>query len=321
MLTNILDIVVLYLLRALFWVLKILPNRVSYRISHIITLAIIYSMPRFIKTARRNLELVFSAKSLAERELIMKNSFRELATNLYSFAKNPLLTKESGIAMLDPDKRSELVNVVSQAKSRAGGKGIMIATAHFGNFELGAQLYGLELNCSTCILARGFKLPRLNRWWNSRRELFGNRIFDRKGAYREIERNLSNGESVAVLFDQNVVRKHAVFVDFFGIKTATTKALALAVLRTGAPLLLVTLARGGFDKYYFQATDITASEKLAGIRESDLPLDDKVAMIMEELHRALEQRILEHPEHWFWIHRRFKTRPCGDTTDFYGSNL
>ena len=313
----ILDIAVLYLLKALFWVLKILPDRVAYSISYVITLAIVYSMPRFIRAARRNLELVFPKKSPEERERIMKDSFKELATNIYSFAKNPRLTKESGIKMLDPDKRSELINVVSQAKSRAGGKGIMIATAHFGNFELGAQLYGLELNCSTCILARGFKLPRLNRWWNSRRELFGNRIFDRVGAYKEIERNLNCGDSVAVLFDQNVVRKHAVFVDFFGIKTATTKSLALAVLRTGAPLLLITLARNGFNKYYFQATDITASGTLAGIRESDLPLDAKVAMIMEELHRALEQRILEHPEHWFWIHRRFKTRPIGDTRDLY----
>ena len=319
MLLFLLDISILALLRAIFWVLKILPDRVSYYISYIFTLAIVYSMPRFIRAARRNLELVFPEKSPAEREIIMKNSFRELATNLYSFAKNPLLTKESGLAMLEPDKRAELVNVVSQAKARAGGKGLLIATAHFGNFELGAQLYGLELNTSTCILARGFKLPRLNRWWNSRRELFGNKIFDRKGAYKEIERNLNNGESVAVLFDQNVTRNHAVFVDFFGIKAATTKSLALAVLRTGAPLLLVVLARSGFNKYYFQATDVTASEKLVGIKGADLPLDVKVAMIMEELHRVLEKRILEHPEHWFWIHRRFKTRPVGDTVELYNS--
>ena len=316
MLASILDVSILFLLRALFWVLKVLPDKISYYISYLITLLIVYSIPRFRRTALRNLELVFPNKTPAEHKEIMKNSFKELATNMYSFAKNPLLTTESNDKMLDPDRRDELVKVITQAKSEANGKGIMIATGHFGNFELGSQLYGLEIG-PTCILARGFKLPRLNRWWNCRRELFGNRIFDRKGAYKEIERNLNEGKSVAVLFDQNVVRKHAVFVNFFGIQAATTKSLALAVLRTGAPLVLVMFIRTGFNKYHFRAVDITASESLKGIRDRDLPLEVKVKMIMEELHRALEKYIIEHPDHWFWIHRRFKTRPKGEAENMY----
>ena len=320
----VLDITVLSLLKLFFWVLKVIPDRVSYLISYLMTLLIIYSMPRFRRVAVRNLELVFPNKTPQERKRIMTDSLKELATNIYSFAKNPRLTEDSVSKFLGETGGDEVAKVMAQARSGANGKGVMIATAHFGNFELGSQLSSLVFGPS-CILARGFKLQRLSRWWNGRREMFGNTVFDRKGAYKEIEKSLNDGKSVAVLFDQNIVRKHAVFVDFFGISSATTKALALAVLRTGAPLVLIVFVRkGGSDlakvaksTYAYRAVDITASKALEGIRERDLPLDDKVKIIMEELHRSLERCILDNPEHWFWIHRRFKTRPPGHEVDLY----
>jgi KDO2-lipid IV(A) lauroyltransferase len=314
MFISILDIFILLFVRSVCWVVKVLPDRVSFFISYIITLCIIFAMPRFKKVALRNLELVFPEKTLAERKKIMRASFKELATNIYSFAKNPRLTEQEVDKILVQDKREEIMRVMGAAQAQAAGKGILIATAHFGNFELGSQFYSFVFG-PVFILARGFKLRRFNAWWNSRREMFGHTVFDRAGAYREIEHRLSAGNMVAVLFDQNVVKKHAVFVDFFGIKAATTKSLALAVLRTGAPFVLVVLVRIGFDRYTYRAMNITIPSDTPEFQK--LSLDEKVALIMEQTHRGLEQYIRENPEHWFWIHRRFKTRPSDKDADLY----
>ncbi|MDR2337168.1 MAG: hypothetical protein LBE20_00780 [Deltaproteobacteria bacterium] len=316
MFISIVDIFVLFWVKSICWIIKVLPNRISFFISYLITLSIIIAMPRFKRVALRNLELVFPEKTLAERKKIMHGSFRELATNIYSFAKNPRLTAQKVDKILVKDKREEIMRVMNlaQAEAKAVGKGVLIATAHFGDFELGAQFYSFLFG-PVFILARGFKLKRFNRWWNSRREMFGHTVFDREGAYREIEHSLNAGNMVAVLFDQNIVKKHAVFVDFFGIKTATTKSLALAVLRTGAPFVLVVLVRIGFDRYMYKAMNILVPKDCPEFQQ--LSLDEKVSILMEQTHRGLEKFIRENPEHWLWIHRRFKTRPNPQDADLY----
>src|SRR5690606_20029609 len=105
----------------------------------------------------------------------------------------------------------------------------MMATGHLGSFELLAHcvsMYGFPIS----FVVRPFKLERLNAWWSGIREAAGNRAIARSGAFKEILKELTSGRDVAVLFDQNVTRNHAVFVDWFGRPAATTRTVALAAL-------------------------------------------------------------------------------------------
>jgi len=181
---------------------------------------------------------------------------------------------------------------------------------HYGCFELTVQ-YHCQHDRPVQILARGFGIARLDEWWNKRRQLLGNEVFFRQGGYQAMVRSLAAGKDVGVLFDQNVKANHAVFVDFFGIRTSMTKSVALAALRTGAPIVFIAAAWLGENRHRLFFAEIKTD-----FPES-MPTDEKVQRISQALNSQAETIIKLHPEQWFWIHRRFKTRPTGELENLY----
>ena len=264
-------------------------------------------MPRLKRVGRRNLELVFPEKSPDEREAILLTSFDMLAQNLKNYAKLPDLDTERAKALIDYSKGQALCG---RLHAENPGLGMILATLHYGSFELIIQLQTLMVR-PAWILARGFGLPKLDEWWFSRRELFGCKVFRRKGAMPEILRQLQNGEDVAILFDQNVKRNHAVFADFLGINSATTKTLALASIRTGAPMAIGVMHQNADGKFTLLCDEIPTAE-IPGETA-----DERVLRITQSLNAFASQYIREHPENWFWIHRRWKTRPEGEPESVY----
>jgi KDO2-lipid IV(A) lauroyltransferase len=115
---------------------------------------------------------------------------------------------------------------------------------------------------------------------------------------------LRKNEVVAMLLDQAIGGKHALFVPFFGRPAATSPALSMAALRTGAPtLVVVALRENGRLRFRvegpFAVTD-------TGDRRRDLR--DHTARVTA----ALERIIREAPEQWLWLHRRWKLAPPPD---------
>jgi Kdo2-lipid IVA lauroyltransferase/acyltransferase len=154
-------------------------------------------------------------------------------------------------------------------------------------------------------------LPLFTKWWWNRRETFGNQVFDRKGGFKEIVSRLRDGQDVGVLIDQNVKRDHATFIDFFNQKAATTKGLGLAIMRTGSPVVFGLSAPAGNNFYKLTWKRIIPSETGS--------LDDKINSILKQMHDILADFIRQYPEQWFWIHRRFKTKPEGVPEDTYSN--
>jgi KDO2-lipid IV(A) lauroyltransferase len=114
-----------------------------------------------------------------------------------------------------------------------------------------------------------------------------------------------------MLTDQNVKANHAVFVDFFGIKAATTKTVALAALRTGAGVIFASPLATGLATHRIFYREINTQ------LGDELSVEEKVVKITQDLNHAIEACIREQPESWFWIHRRFKTRPPGEPETIY----
>ncbi|MCB0359790.1 MAG: hypothetical protein KDD44_09140 [Bdellovibrionales bacterium] len=286
--------------------MRYLPRSVADAVATGIVRLVIVFMPRLRAAALRNLERAFPDSSVAERVAIYRKSVRVLAENIADFARIPDLSREAAAELVDYQEFQAVLRGVREAHP---GVGVLLPTMHFGSFELNGQLYAI-LERPLAVLARGFGLPRLDRFWNGRREYNGNRIFSRNGAYREIIQNLSAGSDVTLLCDQNVKRKHAVFVDFFGYPASATKTVALAALRTGAPIVLIAAYR----------TDPQRLKLL--YRRIDVPAEyasqeGVVQDITARLHAAIEDFVREAPHAWFWIHRRWKTRPAGEPETWY----
>jgi KDO2-lipid IV(A) lauroyltransferase len=197
--------------------------------------------------------------------------------------------------------------------AHAGGKGVLIATGHLGSFELLGHAIGL-VGHPLAAIARRFKSRRFDTWWTELREARGNRIIDRAGAFKEMIRAIESGTSVAMLFDQNVKINHAVFVDWFGKSAATTRAFALAVIKTRAPVFVASIRYVGDDRYVVDAHECDFRAALDDASVSD---EDRIEIITQEISRRYCDMIRAFPEGWFWLHRRWKTRPEGQAERVY----
>lgn len=301
------DLIGLAIVAPLIELLRFLPDRAANRVARGIVSLITVCMPRMRPVGMRNLEIAFPEKSDDERRMIFDRSLDVLARNIVTFAKLPLLNPERAQQMMDYSEGHEIIRSIRQDTPKTG---FIIASLHYGCFEQLAQLHAVSAHPAS-LLVRGFGLPMLDWFWDRRRTRLGNTVFNRKGGYQEVIRHLRRGHDVAMLFDQNVKRNHAVFVDFFGVPVATTKALAYAAIRTGAQIVFnttVEIAPGKWKLIAERLPDYTRGEESA---------DEKILLIMNDLHRRTERVIREHPEQWFWIHRRFKTRPEGEPETMY----
>ena len=180
------------------------------------------------------------------------------------------------------------------------GKGVVVAVGHFGNWELLMRACG----------RRGVKLTVLRRdlrgFFN--RKLFAGRrkagvgeLLD-KGVASDAVAILRRGETLALAVDQNMQPKKGVFVDFFGTPACTTPAPAVLSLRTGAPLIAA-----------FPVRDKDGSHRVVVQGPFRAPEGTKghaaVLAVTQQLTRAVERMVRAHPDHWYWLHRRWKTRP------------
>jgi KDO2-lipid IV(A) lauroyltransferase len=119
-------------------------------------------------------------------------------------------------------------------------------------------------------------------------------------------RALGEGRVLGYVIDQNQPRRRAIFPTFFGVPAATSPTPAILALRTGAAvvfILAIPLGDGRHRVVIEGPLDVPRS----GDRERD------VLAFMQDLNDRLERRVREHPEQWYWLHRRWKTRPEGES--------
>lgn len=306
---NLVDLLLLGIIRLLVALISALPEPAANSLSRLVVRASVAFMPRARSVADKNLQIAFPQSSAEKRREIYAASLDTLARNLFYFARMPAISKGKLASYFD---KLQVDTVMKELYLNARGKGVLFLTAHFGVFELLAQVQS-SYDRPSSILARDTGLRRLDAWIKTRREIHGCQMFGRKGGYQEIIRRLNGGENVTILIDQNVKRNHAAFIDFFGLKAATTKTMAYAAIRTGAPAVVCA------------SMELTPGHLTVAFRNvsvdnsSDITSDERVERFLTEVNKGLESIISEHPEQWFWIHRRWKTRPEGEPETIYST--
>ena len=180
------------------------------------------------------------------------------------------------------------------------GNGVLVLTAHMGNWELLPVIGGLN-NMPVNVLFRPFDFPALDQFFLKLRSRFGAVMIPTARSMRKVLRNLRRGETIAILMDQNVDWYEGVFVDFFGHRACTNKGMALLALKTGAPVLPIFLIRenSGFK--------LKICPEIAPIKTGDKTKD--VEANTAQYNRAIESIVREYPDQWFWVHQRWKTKP------------
>lgn len=182
------------------------------------------------------------------------------------------------------------------------GKGVLVLASHFGNWEIMSLAFSI-VYAPIHVIVRPLDNPFLDRLITGIRCRTGNRVIPKKGSVRKVLRVIREPRSiVALLIDQNVDWYDGVFVPFFKEIACTNKALAVLALRTGIPVVPVFNYRLPDGRYY-----IYALPEVPLIRTGDLIRDTEENMTV--FNRIIEEQVRSHPEQWFWLHQRWKTRP------------
>lgn len=238
------------------------------------------------------LSQAFPQASLVERRRLARAAYRQLG---HSLAELFLVRRMSG-----PDLE-RLVRFDGWEKYEAAlskGRGVVCAIAHFGNFELLAREVprrGVPLS----VIVRTLD-DRFGRWIERDRSQRGAKALAARGSSQAALSALRSNEVLAIAVDQNMRPSRGIFVDFFGKKACTTPAAAVFALRSGATLLAAFPAR---------QKDGTHLVHVRGPFETQLGGRAAVAELTQALTRAVEDEARAHPDHWYWVHRRWKTRP------------
>lgn len=230
----------------------------------------------------------------AERRAILTSMYRNLGRNVGECAT---LAFGKGHDLLD---RTRFVHEERLKEAHDGGKGVLILTAHTGNWELAAAKVA-SLGYPFTIIAKEFRGRLANEYVDRMRERYGIRVLPTRQAYRPCLKALRNNEVIGFMLDQNMTRGEGVFVDFFGRPACTSPGLAFLSAQSGAPVVpaFARRAKGGGHEMCVQDPIAPPGDRRAEtIREAT-----------QVYTRQVETFIRAHPDQWIWIHRRWRTRP------------
>jgi KDO2-lipid IV(A) lauroyltransferase len=245
---------------------------------------------RHRRVALANLARAFPTRPEGERREIARGVFAHFGSVIAELLKVSTMKPDELLALVETEGDEHCWNAL------AAGRGILCFTGHFGYWEVQAIASAARF-VPISVLARRLDNPYLHTMLEDIRTMTGNQVIYRHGAIRRILRELAANRAVAMLIDQHLQRD-AIMVEFFRRPAATTSALAVLALRTGAvvlPVFALPLPGGRYKLVYEHPVDPPSEESPDAIREFTQRCTD-----------VLEMYVRKHPDLWLWMHRRWR---------------
>jgi KDO2-lipid IV(A) lauroyltransferase len=246
-------------------------------------------VPRLRRIAIKNLTMA----GYSNPDEIADGVFLSIARLLAAFARLPRLTPQNISKLIRYDGLENFQTALAK------GRGVLVATAHLGNWELSAFSHAW-MTAPMHIVVRPLDNPRIDTLVERYRALSGNHIIEKKDAARGILKALKAGDAVGILIDQNTTLDQGVFIDFFGKKACAGTAFAKLAHHSGAAVVPGFALWSNEEQRYILR--FYPEIRMAGDVAADTQL----------IHSQLESVIRQYPDQWLWIHRRWKTRPRGE---------
>jgi KDO2-lipid IV(A) lauroyltransferase len=286
-------------MRVLGWLVRIIPRRWLAAFGAGLGW-LIWALGIRRRVVLENLRLAFPERPEAERRDIARRTYRNLGQMIPDFVRVPFLPREEieRIFVYEGWERFE--------SAIASGRGVIACTAHFGNFDLLAAAHTLRGYPVTMITRRMGRSGANDLWRSIRRRSGVEDLVVTKGStLAAAARAVKAGRFLGYVIDQNQPLRHAIFPTFFGVPAATAPTPAVLAMRSGASVIFVlSVPLGdGRHKVIFEGP---LEPPHTGDRERD------VLAFMQDLNDRLERWIRVYPDRWYWLHRRWKTRPAGE---------
>ncbi len=270
--------------------LRKLPMPLAERTAQAAARLLDAAVPKLRRVGHINLTFAYPELDAIGRNRLIDGVFRTIARMLLALARFPDLNQSNIARWIGYEGLENYV----QAKQL--GRGVLVATAHLGNWELSAFAHAL-LTEPMNIMVRPLDNPLVDELVESRRALSGNRLIYKRDGARAVLRALRQNEAVGILIDQNTAAAEGVFVDFFGKPACANSGFAKLAHHSGAPVI------PGFAVWDERSRRYVLHFYPAVFMTGDEQADT------QRIHAVLESIIRRYPDQWMWIHRRWKTRP------------
>ncbi|MBM3211639.1 lysophospholipid acyltransferase family protein [Candidatus Poribacteria bacterium] len=277
------------------WIVLLLPRNVALFLGVYLADLLFLVFPKEKAKALENLSIAFgSEKSNDEILRICRDCFRNLGKGMMEVLQFPRLNKGNLSNLVIFEGKHNLDDALKL------GKGVIILTAHFNNWELLAaslSLSGYPVNA----IIRTIRSPYIEKLVTRNRQLMGIRCISRGASIKEALKCLRRNELLVILSDIDT-KVDGVFVDFFGRLAFTPLGPVSISMKTGAVIIPTFIIRQEDNSHRI------VIERPLELLNTGVSEEDKIVNT-GRFTKIIESYIRKNPEQWIWNHQRWRTKP------------
>jgi KDO2-lipid IV(A) lauroyltransferase len=271
---------------------QLLGLNLSRRFSFLIAALFYYIIPIRKKTVLENLHNAFPDYEEKKLKSIAFGSYKSFAIALAEILYIPAMSRE------DIEKQVDCNNLELIREKYEENNGVILLSAHFGNWEFMATSLAAQLNIPISVVIKPQRNPFVTNWMNRARTKWNNEIVPLGISIRQTYQTLKDKKIVAMVADQRGPEE-SIKINFFGRDLTVLTGPAILALKTGAPVLYGISVRQ--DDYSYKTV-------MAEISKENLPEsnEEKIKELSQRHMSYLEGFIRKYPEQWLWMHKRWK---------------
>jgi KDO2-lipid IV(A) lauroyltransferase len=275
-------------------IIVLLPFRIIVTIGQAMGLLLYRISSSRLQVARKNIELCFPALSATEQSNLVKQHFISLGIGFFEVGMARWKSNQSLKKIIEIKGIEHLIRAVKK------NRGVILMSAHFTMLEISALIGRNEIVQEDLPPMVGmFRLGKnsiINQFFRNTR-LRSTESLVTKFEVKDLIRALKDKKLVWYASDQSFTGKNAISVNFFKHPAMTNPGIIRIAKITGSPVLPYFPSRLANGKGYV----LEVLPEIESFPSEDTNND------MKKIHALLEQHILQNPEQYYWIHRRFKT--------------
>ena len=274
------------------YLVRIAGLRLARKFSSLLAFLFFYIIPIRKQTVIENLTFSFPDHSKEKIYDIAFRCYKSFSITLIELLAIPWLNRSQMEAMVECSNPELITKRYNQ------NKGVILLSAHFGNWEYIALSVSLQINIPFSVVVKPQRNPYVTKWLEEARTKWINKIIPSGLSIRQVYKELLDKKVVAMVADQRGPRE-GIKLDFMGRPAMFFSGPAMLSLKTGAPLLFGIPVRQ--PDYSYKAEMFEVSRE--NLPESE---EEKIIELTRRQKEYLEKFIREYPDQWFWMHKRWK---------------
>jgi KDO2-lipid IV(A) lauroyltransferase len=274
------------------YLIRIVGLKSARKLSPFLAIVFFYIIPIRKKTVIENLTYSFPGYTGEKIKEIALNCYKSFSITLIELLAIPWLTREQMTNMIYC-RNSDLIKQRYNEQ-----KGVILLSAHFGNWEYIALSVSLQINIPFSVVVKPQRNPYVTKWLEDARTKWINKIIPLGVSIRQVYKELVDKNIVAMVADQRGPRE-GIRLDFMGRPAYFFPGPAMLAVKTGAPLLYGIAVRQADQTYVAEIFEVDKNN----LPENE---EDKIIELTKRHKEYLEKFMMEHPEQWFWMHKRWK---------------